>query len=338
MTTVKLDKEDCIVSRDEKNDPLLQIRNLAMHVARGDEVVRAVDGIDLDVGRGEIVGLVGESGSGKTMTCRSIMGLLPQGGTVLHGEIRFKARDLVQASDRDMRDIRGREIGIIFQNPSSFLNPVMRVGTQIVESVMLHHGKTRQEAKDEVIQLLLSLGLPGPAAVFDYYPHQLSGGMRQRVMIAMAVACRPDLLIGDECTTELDVTTQLQILKLLKESVLSTGSSLLLVTHNLGVVAYMCDTVYVMYAGKVVESASVYDLFDDPRHPYTVGLLKSTLSIEEGSGKPVSIKGSVADLANPPPGCRFHPRCPSAMEQCKNVMPESTAVGKRHTVSCFLYG
>jgi len=148
MTTVKLDKEDCIGCHDEKNDPLLQIRNLAMHVARGDEVVRAVDGIDLDVGHGEIVGLVGESGSGKTMTCRSIMGLLPQGGTVLHGEIRFKDRDLVQASDRDMRDIRGREIGIIFQNPSSFLNPVMRVGTQIVESVMLHHGKTRQEAKD----------------------------------------------------------------------------------------------------------------------------------------------------------------------------------------------
>jgi len=328
---------DGLAPQGTDEDVLLRVRRLAMHIVRGTEVVHAVDGVDLDVGRRQIVGLVGESGSGKTMTCRTIMGLLPQGGTVSQGQILFKGRDLLQLPKDEIRDIQGREIGIIFQNPSSFLNPVMRIGEQIVESVMLHQGKTRREAKQHVIEALLKLGLPRAKAVFDYYPHQLSGGMRQRVMIAMAMACQPDLLIGDECTTELDVTTQLQILELLKESVVAAGSSLLLITHNLGVVAYMCDTVYVMYAGQVVEAANVFDLFDDPKHPYTVGLLKSTLSIEGGNAELVSIKGSVADLTDPPAGCRFHPRCPRAMEQCKTTMPGTLTVGAQHTVSCFLY-
>lgn len=315
---------------------LLEVQQLRMHISTYEGIVKAVDGVDLHVDEGEIVGLVGESGSGKSMTSRTLLNLLPPGGKVLEGKILFKGQDLLQLPERDMRAVRGSEIAFIFQNPSTYLNPVMRIGDQIAESVTLHQRVNRRDAKRIVVEALREVGLRAPELLYDNYPHQLSGGMLQRVMIALALSCKPDLLIGDECTTDLDVTTQLQILQVLKQSIEATRSSLLLITHNLGVVAYMCSRVYVMYAGRVAEVANLLDLFEHPRHPYTVGLLKSTLHSEVTQSELVSIRGTVADLMNPPPGCRFHPRCPESMERCRREQPPTASVGKEHLAACWL--
>jgi oligopeptide/dipeptide ABC transporter ATP-binding protein len=271
------------------------------------------------------------------MTSLSIMRLLPSGSRIVGGRVRYNGRDLLQLSETEMNEIRGKEISFVFQNPSTFLNPVLRIGDQIAESIVIHQNKPKAEAKEDVIRVLKRVGIPSPEVLYGYYPHQMSGGMRQRVMIAMALSCKPSLLIADECTTELDVTMQLQILELLKNSVSGGGFSLLLITHDLGVVAYMCKRIYVMYAGKIVESAKSQDLFANPRHPYTVGLLESTLSIEEFKERLVSIEGSVADLMNPPSGCRFHPRCPRVMDGCRESDPKPTEFGQGHVVSCLLY-
>lgn len=318
-------------------ETLLEVRNLRMHISTYEGVVKAVDGVDLQIGKGEIVGLVGESGSGKSMTSRTVVGLLPPGGQVLDGEINFKGRDLLALSETEMRAVRGGEIAFIFQNPSTYLNPVLKIGDQIAETVMLHQGVNRRAAKEIAVNSLKDVGLRSPEMLSKSYPHQLSGGMQQRVMIAMALSCKPDLLIADECTTDLDVTTQLQILELLKASVAAVGSSLLLITHNLGVIAHMCARVYVMYGGKVAEGAELFDLFENPKHPYTSGLLKSTLSADATHSELVSIEGSVADLMNPPPGCRFHPRCPDVLDVCRRLEPPMIEMGRRQRAACHLY-
>jgi peptide/nickel transport system ATP-binding protein/oligopeptide transport system ATP-binding protein len=325
-----------VSSASDRPGPLLDVRNLRMHISTYEGVVKAVDGIDLQVGPGEIVGLVGESGSGKSMTSRTIVGLLPPGGKVLDGEIAFKGRDLLTLPEPEMRAVRGGEIAFIFQNPSTYMNPVLRIGDQIAETVMLHQGLGRRAANQVAIDSLKKVGLRSPDLLCRNYPHQLSGGMLQRVMIAMALSCKPDLLIADECTTDLDVTTQLQVLELLKESVAASGSSLLLITHNLGVVAHMCARVYVMYGGRVAEVANLFDIFEHPRHPYTAGLLKSTLSADSTRSKLVSIKGSVADLIDPPPGCRFHPRCPEAIDACRRREPAMIRISEDQRAACLL--
>jgi oligopeptide/dipeptide ABC transporter ATP-binding protein len=319
-------------------EALLSVRNLRMHISTHEGVVKAVDGVNLQIGRGEIVGLVGESGSGKSMTSRTVVDLLPPGGQVLDGEIEFKGRNLLELPEYEMRKVRGGEIAFIFQNPTTYLNPVLKIGDQIAEAVVLHQSLDLQAARKVAIQCLKEVGLRSPELLVSNYPHQLSGGMLQRVMIALALSCKPDLLIADECTTDLDVTTQLQILELLKASVAASGSSLLLITHNLGVIAHMCERVYVMYGGKVVESAGLFDLFENPKHPYTRGLLKSTLSADSTSSELISIKGSVADLINPPTGCRFHPRCDEVMDICKHQEPPTTQITGSQYAACHLYG
>lgn len=318
-------------------EPLLEIRGLRMHITTADGIVQAVDGVDLSIGTGEIVGLVGESGSGKSMTSRTVVGLLPPGGAVLEGQILFKGRDLLRLRDPEMRRIRGAEISFIFQNPSTFLNPVLRIGDQIAETVKLHQGVRRAKARQLAVEALRDVGLRSPEQLCEAYPHQLSGGMLQRVMIAMALSCEPALLIADECTTELDVTTQLQILELLRHAAEAKGCALLLITHNLGVVAHMCERVYVMYAGRVAEAAGVMEAFDTPRHPYTEGLLRATLSAEAAEASFASISGSVPDLVAPPHGCRFHPRCGKAMDRCRIEVPAARSVGAGQRVACFLY-
>jgi peptide/nickel transport system ATP-binding protein/oligopeptide transport system ATP-binding protein len=326
-----------VSSASGRPGPLLDVRNLHMHISTYEGVVKAVDGIDLQIGPGEIVGLVGESGSGKSMTSRTVAGLLPPGGRVLDGEVAFKGRDLLTLPEREMRAIRGGEIAYIFQNPSTYMNPVLKIGDQIAETIMLHQDLSRRVAWQAAVESLRKVGLRAPDVICKNYPHQLSGGMLQRVMIAMALSCKPDLLIADECTTDLDVTTQLQILELLKDSVAASGSSLLLITHNLGVVAHMCARVYVMYGGKIAESAGLFDIFEQPRHPYTAGLLKSMLNADSTQSTLVSIKGSVADLINPPSGCRFHPRCPDVMDKCHRNKPPMIQTGDVQRVACHLY-
>jgi peptide/nickel transport system ATP-binding protein len=316
---------------------LLDVQGLKMYINSWGGVVKAVDGVDIEINDNEIVGIVGESGCGKSMTALSIMGLLPPGNKIMGGKILFKDNDLLKLTEAEINNIRGKDISFVFQNPSTFLNPVLRIGDQITESVMVHQGKSKKEARKDVIHVLNRVGIPSPDVLYRYYPHQMSGGMRQRTMIAMALSCKPSLLIADECTTELDVTTQLQILQNLKELVMTGGFSLLLITHDLGVVAYMCNRVYVMYAGRTVETANINDLFEHPKHPYTVGLLESSLSTEGFTDKLVSIKGSVPNLINPPSGCRFHPRCPKVMDKCREIIPERTIIEERHIVSCLLY-
>tara|TARA_S200000501_G_scaffold378381_1_gene440674 strand:+ start:7361 stop:9019 length:1659 start_codon:yes stop_codon:yes gene_type:complete len=266
--------------QEEKNKMnnlnLLKIENLKMHINTYDGVVKAVDGVDLEVKTGEIVGIVGESGSGKSLTSRTILKLLPEGGKIISGKVKFQDQDLLSLSEQDLRKIRGSKISFIFQNPSTFLNPVLKVGDQIAENIILHQNKKKNEVNEIVINSLNDVGLRNPDKIINCYPHQLSGGMQQRVMIAMAISCKPDLIIADECTTALDVTTQLQILNLLKEISSKIKTAILLITHNLAVVAYLCSRVYVMYGGKTIENAESRMLFSNPQKTYTKNLLDSS--------------------------------------------------------------
>ncbi len=300
--------------------PLLELSGLKtwMHTSRG--IVHAVDGVDLTVFPGESVGLVGESGCGKTMTARSILRLVPvPPGRIEGGQVRFNGRDLVAISDSEMDRLRGSEIAMVFQDPFTYLNPTMRIGTQIGEALRLHQPQANVD--EEVAQILMKVGLLGGREFQRRYPHELSGGMRQRVLIAMALSCRPKLLLVDEPTTALDVTLQAQILALLRQLKEEMQLALLLISHDMGVVAELCDRVYVMYAGQIVESASVFDLFEHPQHPYTQGLLAGALSIEEFRPVLKTIPGTVPDLMDPAPGCRFRPRCEHAWEQCLQDPP-----------------
>ncbi|WIY04907.1 ABC transporter ATP-binding protein [Amycolatopsis mongoliensis] len=303
---------------------LLEVRDLTVNfVRRGERPFTAVDGVSFDVEPGQTVGLVGESGCGKSVTSLAIMRLLARRGNKVSGSVRFEGTDLLKLSDKDMRDRRGRDLGMVFQDPLSSLNPVIPIGLQITEVLERHRGMSRKAATVEATDLLDKVGIPDPARRLSEYPHQLSGGMRQRALIAIALACRPRLLIADEPTTALDVTIQAQILALLRELVQDTGTALIMITHDLGVVAGLCDEVNVLYGGKIVERAPRHQLFAEPRHPYTHGLLASIPRLDAGRGeKLVPIRGSVSDNIPWEGGCAFAPRCPNALPVCREVSPQ----------------
>ncbi|MEU0795718.1 ABC transporter ATP-binding protein [Amycolatopsis sp. NPDC005961] len=303
---------------------LLEVRDLTVNfVRRGERPFTAVDGVSFDVEPGQTVGLVGESGCGKSVTSLAIMRLLARRGNKVSGSVRFEGTDLLKLSDKDMRDRRGRDLGMVFQDPLSSLNPVIPIGLQITEVLERHRGMSRKAASVEATDLLDKVGIPDPSRRLSEYPHQLSGGMRQRALIAIALACRPRLLIADEPTTALDVTIQAQILALLRELVQDTGTALIMITHDLGVVAGLCDEVNVLYGGKIVERAQRHQLFAEPRHPYTHGLLASIPRLDAGRGeKLIPIRGSVADNIPWNGGCAFAPRCPNALPVCREVSPQ----------------
>ena len=316
---------------------LLSVKNLSTEFPVKKGIVRAVEDVSFDVDAGEILAIVGESGSGKSVTSLSVMGLLAEPGRVAAGSMEFEGRDLATLSEKDYRELRGNDMAMIFQEPMTSLNPVYRVGKQIVEAIRTHEKVSKKEARERAIDLLRKVGIPSPEKRIDDYPHQMSGGMRQRVMIAMALACNPKLLIADEPTTALDVTIQAQILDLLRRLRDDTGMAVLLITHDLGVVSETADRVVVMYCGQVVEEAEVRTLFDHPMHPYTLGLLKSIPRLEDDDTKRLyMIKGMVPNPLEMPPGCHFSDRCDSCMDICRTQMPKLVDAGGRK-VRCFLY-
>lgn len=313
---------------------LLHIENLTTVIkSRGDRLV-PVDGVDIEIPQGKMVGIVGESGCGKSMTAMSIMVLLPSTASIESGKIMLRDLDLTKLSPKELRKITGDKISIIFQEPMTNLNPVISVGKQVREAIFLHENVSKEEAKRRVIDIFWQVGIPEPERRYHAYPHQLSGGLRQRVMIGMAMVCNPDLLIADEPTTALDVTIEAQILHLMRQLRAKKGTSILMITHNLGVVAELCDKVYVMYAGKVIETADVYELFRNPMHPYSRGLLGALPKLDSNQ-RLDSIEGMVPSLKDMPKGCRFAPRCPRASERCRTEEPPLTAVGDGHQVRCF---
>ena len=318
------------------NEPLLEVRDLCTHFFTDDGVVRAVDGVSYRLSAGETLAVVGESGSGKSVTSLSILRLVPSPpGRIVGGSIRFRGRDLLSLPESEMRAIRGREISMIFQEPMTSLNPVHTCGDQIAEVVRLHEKLGKAEARARAIEMLRLVGIPSPETRVDEYPHQMSGGMRQRIMIAMALVCRPAVLIADEPTTALDVTIQAQILDLLQRLRSEFGMAVLLITHDLGVVAETADRVAVMYAGQVVEQGDVRTVFRATRHPYTAGLLASLPRMGGQAGRLRVIPGTVPDPAAFPSGCRFHTRCPIALERCRREVPELRAFTSDHEVRCF---
>jgi oligopeptide/dipeptide ABC transporter ATP-binding protein len=314
---------------------LLEIRDLSIHFDTEDGVVRALDGVDIQVASGETVGLVGESGCGKSVTSHAVLGLTPRNGRVVSGTILFEGIDLLQQGERRLNRIRGKEIAMIFQDPMNALNPVHTVGRQLKESLKLHRRLDEDGARREAIHLLETVGIPEPEARLKEYPHQLSGGMSQRVMIAMALACRPKLLIADEPTTALDVTIQAQILDLLRQLQTEFGMSVLLITHDLGVVAEMAHRVAVMYCGRIVERGTVKDLFHRPAHPYTRGLLHSLPRVDRDVEALDPIDGSVPSPFDLPPGCSFAPRCSHASARCNTAFPAHIAGPDGHSVACY---
>jgi peptide/nickel transport system ATP-binding protein len=316
-------------------DPLLEIENLKV-IFHGDQgqTTHAVDCVNLAVERGQTLGLVGESGCGKTVTALAIMGLLSKNSAEVSGQIHFDGADLLSLPDRAMRNMRGDRLAMIFQEPMTSLNPVYSIGEQIAESLIRHRGLSRHDARARTIELLRLVRIPSPEQRVDDYPHRLSGGMRQRAMIALALACDPTLLIADEPTTALDVTIQAQILDLIRELKASTGAAIILISHDLGVVAELCDKVAVMYAGEIVECAPAATLFVAPQHPYTVGLLGAVPRLDDNGGDLTAIDGLVPNLATLPPGCRFAPRCPFVREFCTHDLPKMSSVGIDHTSRC----
>jgi len=317
-------------------EPLLRVDDLHTHFFTDDGVVRAVDGVSFEIHAGETLAVVGESGSGKSVTSLSILRLVPSPpGRIVRGSIRFKGRELTTLPEREMRRIRGGEISMIFQEPMTSLNPVYTCGEQILEAVVLHEGLSRRAARQRAIEMLARVGIPAPEQRVDEYPHQMSGGMRQRVMIAMALACKPAILIADEPTTALDVTIQAQILELLKELQRDLGMAVLLITHDLGVVAETADRVAVMYAGQLVESCDVRAAFARSLHPYTAGLLASLPRLGEKQEMLRVIPGTVPDPSRFPAGCRFHPRCPVVEERCTRLEPALEAPEPDHLSRCW---
>jgi oligopeptide/dipeptide ABC transporter ATP-binding protein len=317
---------------------LLRIDNLQTHFFSAGKVVKALDGISFEINAGEVFGLVGETGCGKSVTALSVLRLIPfPPGKIVAGSIRFKDTDLLALPPEAMRRHRGKEISMIFQEPMTSLNPAFRIGDQMREVIRLHQGLGKAAALEAAVDMLERVRIPDARKVAGQYPHQLSGGMRQRVMIAMELSCRPALLIADEPTTALDVTIQAQILRLLKEMRRETGSSILLITHDLGVVAQMCDRVAVMYAGSIVEQAGVVDIFRTPQHPYTQGLWGAIPQIEDEKPSLAVIPGTVPDLSRLPEGCKFHPRCGRRFEPCDRLRPEMAEVAAGHFAACHLY-
>ncbi len=320
---------------NEGKEPLLSVGNLHVHFVGEEKVSRAVDGVSYDVNKGEIVCLVGESGCGKTVSALAVLGLVPiPPGKIPEGEILFKNRDLLKFDEKRMESVRGREISMVFQEPMTSLNPVFTIGDQIGEVILNHEKTSREEAERRTIALLKDVGIPSPEQRVNDYPHNLSGGQRQRVMIAMALACNPELVIADEPTTALDVTVQAQILQLFRNLQRERGMAVLLITHNMGVVAEIAEKIYVMYAGVIVETGTVEQIFKNPFHPYTMGLLAS-LPSRSKKGKPLySIPGSVPDAAYKPRGCPFNPRCPYVEEECRRKFPPLCDFEPGHRARC----
>jgi oligopeptide/dipeptide ABC transporter ATP-binding protein len=315
---------------------LLEVRGLRTSFASERGEVRAVDGVDLTLERGRTLGIVGESGCGKSVTALSIMGLVPQPpGHIAGGEVLFEGADLLKLPPRRLRDLRGDKLSMIFQEPMTSLNPAFQVGDQIAEAILRHKNVKAGEAKDQAVEMLRKVRIPSPEARAREYPHQLSGGMRQRVMIAMALACNPKLLIADEPTTALDVTIQAQILELMRLLRAELGTAIILITHDLGVVAELADEVIVMYAGKVIERCAAARLFAEPQHPYTVGLLGSIPRLHVQQERLSAIEGIVPDAAAFPQGCRFHPRCPFALEKCRSEIPPLIPIAENHYAACW---
>ena len=317
------------------NHMLLDIRNLHVHFHTYKAVVKAIQGVDLHMRRGETLGLVGESGCGKSVTAASILRLIPTPpGEIVAGEILFEGQNILTKNTRQMREIRGQTISMIFQDPMTSLNPVFTVGDQIRTVIRLHRNLNKAEVVARAAEMFTRVGLSDPVATMRKYPHELSGGMCQRVMIAMALSCEPALLIADEPTTALDVTVQAQILHLMHKLKEQLDTAIMLITHDLGVIARMCQQVAVMYAGRIVEYGSLAHIFKNPRHPYTRGLLASTPKIGEGKERLETIEGHVPDLSNLPPGCLFGPRCDQFREQCREHVPAKVEVEKDHMVAC----
>lgn len=315
---------------------LLEIKDLAIHYITVDGVVKAVQDMYLEINEGETLGLVGETGAGKTTTALGIMQLVPDPpGKIVSGEVIFEGSNLIGKSQGELRKIRGNEISMIFQDPMTSLNPVMTVGDQIAEVIRLHQNLSPQEALNKANEMLLKVGIPAGRA--KEYPHQFSGGMRQRVVIAIALACNPKLLIADEPTTALDVTIQAQVLELMKKLKTELNTSMIMITHDLGIVAEVCDKVAIMYAGNVIEYTDKVQLFTSPKHPYTVGLFNSIPDIESDVERLKPIKGLMPDPTNLPSGCPFHPRCDKAMPSCSKRVPKNTEVAPGHFVKCLLY-
>jgi len=323
------------------SSPLLEIENLRVEFDTRDGVARVIDDLDISLDAGETLGIVGESGCGKSMTALSVMGLVPvPPGRIASGTIRLDGEDLLTAPDRRMRDVRGNEISMIFQEPMTSLNPVFSIGDQIAETVILHENKNKSEGWERAVAMLDAVGIPEAARRARDYPHQLSGGMRQRVMIAMALACQPRVLIADEPTTALDVTVQAQIFDLLVELREKTGAAIILITHDMGVIAEMTERVVVMYAGRKVEDAPVNEILANPKHPYTKGLIACVphLSAEPPKERPplLEIPGVVPSLTKLGQGCPFAPRCSQAIEKCRQEMPERHVAGPQHNVACWV--
>jgi peptide/nickel transport system ATP-binding protein/oligopeptide transport system ATP-binding protein len=322
--------------------PLLQVEQLKTYFYTFEGVARAVDDVSFELGKGDVLGIVGESGCGKSVTAQSIMRLIPEPpGRIVNGKILFDGQDIAGLAIEQMRSIRGNRISMIFQEPMSSLNPVYTIGDQISEMFLLHEKSSRRESWQRSIEMLKKVQIPAPEKRAHEYPHQLSGGMRQRAMIAMAMACNPEILIADEPTTALDVTIQAQILDLMLQLKQDFDTAIMMITHDLGVIAEMAERMVVMYAGKVVEEGKTRDIFEDPKHPYTRGLLKSIPRLGDralhGRRRLQEISGMVPSLYDLPAGCRFYPRCPQAMETCTRSVPGLVEVGESHRVRCYLY-
>lgn len=316
---------------------ILEIKDLHTSFFTDSGVVKAVNGVSLNVPRGKITGLVGESGCGKSMTAKSVMGLVRNPGRIESGSILLDGKELVGLPEKELRKLCGDEVSMIFQEPMTSLNPVIRVGRQVEEALRIHGGiSSHAEAKKMVVEMFQKVGIPEPEERYSAYPHELSGGLRQRVMIAMAMIRNPKLLIADEPTTALDVTVEAQILRLMKQLCEEQGMSVLIITHNMGVVAEICDEVYVMYAGRIVEKASVFSLFDNTAHPYTQGLLASIPGLYDNPEYLHTISGVVPNLKRLPSGCAFHPRCEKAFGRCSEEQPGLYPAGEGHLCSCFL--
>lgn len=324
----------------KKEDIILQVKDLQTYFKTDAGILKAVDGVSFDVHRGETVGLVGESGCGKSVTNLSIMKLVPSPpGKVVGGEVLYDGKDILKMPEKELRNIRGNKISMIFQDPMTSLNPFLKISTQMIETIMLHQNVTKKEAREKAIKMLGEVGIPSPEKRIDNYPHQFSGGMRQRVMIAMALSCNAELLIADEPTTALDVTIQAQILELIQKMNDKFNTAVIIITHDLGVVAGMCDNVCVMYAGKIVEKASTDKLFKNPMHPYTEGLIASVPKLDAKGKKEklFSIEGQPPNVIDLPPCCPFHPRCHKDMEVCHCAYPPTKQIDENHSVACWLH-
>ena len=320
------------------SEPVLELDNLSVQFNLKRGVLRAIDSVSFSVNKGETFGLVGESGSGKSVTARSIMRLIPQPpGEISSGTVRFQGRDLYKMSDNEIREIRGQNIAMVFQEPMNALNPVFTVGSQIVDALRTNMGLNKIEARERTIEMLQLVGIPSPAARIDNYVHEFSGGMRQRVMLAMALCCDPTFLIADEPTTALDVTIQAVILELITSMIDRFDMSLLFITHNLGVVAHACDKIGVMYASHLVEMGDKYEIFANPQHPYTKGLLRSIPRLDVQEKFLTPIDGTVCNMMDPPRGCKFNPRCSEAMDICREEVPEFKELAPGHFAACHLH-